>query len=99
MSLYVAGVGGICLVAVLFSQEIIVFLTPQRYNATFPYVPLILFAYLLQGYYFLSVASLFYYEKTKFLPLVTMLSALFIVLGNFLADVTYHWVDPRIRYE
>jgi peptide/nickel transport system permease protein len=30
---------------------------------------------------------------------VTMLSAIFIVLGNFLADVTYHWVDPRIRYE
>lgn len=30
---------------------------------------------------------------------VTMLSAVFIVLGNFLADVAYHWVDPRIRYE
>lgn len=30
---------------------------------------------------------------------VTMLSAIFIVIGNFLADVTYHWVDPRIRYE
>lgn len=30
---------------------------------------------------------------------VTMLSALFIVVGNFLADLTYHWVDPRIRYD
>ncbi|MBN1284022.1 MAG: ABC transporter permease [Anaerolineae bacterium] len=29
---------------------------------------------------------------------VTMLSAIFIVLGNFLADIMYHWVDPRIRY-
>jgi peptide/nickel transport system permease protein len=30
---------------------------------------------------------------------VTMLSALFIVIGNFLADLAYRWVDPRIRYE
>ncbi|MBA3871996.1 MAG: ABC transporter permease, partial [Anaerolineae bacterium] len=30
---------------------------------------------------------------------VTMLSALFIVLGNFFADLAYHFIDPRIRYE
>lgn len=30
---------------------------------------------------------------------VTMISAIFIVLGNFLADLAYHWADPRIRYE
>jgi len=30
---------------------------------------------------------------------VTMLSAIFIVFGNFLADIAYHWADPRIRYE
>lgn len=30
---------------------------------------------------------------------VTMISAIFIVVGNFLADVAYHWADPRIRYE
>ncbi len=30
---------------------------------------------------------------------VTMLSALFIVFGNFLADIAYYWVDPRIRYD
>jgi peptide/nickel transport system permease protein len=30
---------------------------------------------------------------------VTMISAIFIVLGNFLADVAYHWADPRIRYD
>ena len=27
---------------------------------------------------------------------VTMISAVFIVLGNFLADLAYHWADPRI---
>lgn len=30
---------------------------------------------------------------------VTMLTALFIVLGNFFADLAYHFIDPRIRYE
>jgi len=30
---------------------------------------------------------------------VTMLTAIFIVLGSFLADLAYHWIDPRIRYE
>ena len=30
---------------------------------------------------------------------VTMISAIFIVLGNFLADLMYHWADPRIRYD
>lgn len=30
---------------------------------------------------------------------VTMLTALFIVIGNLLADIAYHWIDPRIRYD
>lgn len=30
---------------------------------------------------------------------VTMVSAIFIIIGNFLADLAYHWADPRIRYE
>lgn len=30
---------------------------------------------------------------------VTMLSAILIVFGNLFADVTYAWVDPRIRYD
>lgn len=29
---------------------------------------------------------------------VTMVSALIVVLGNFMADIAYAWVDPRIRY-
>ena len=30
---------------------------------------------------------------------VTMLSAILIVLGNLIADLTYAWVVPRIRYD
>ena len=84
VAVYVAGIGGLCLIGALFSQEVIVVLTPQRYHGTVPYVPLILFAYLLQGYYFLSVAPLFFHKKTKLLPLITMLAALINVSLNLL---------------
>jgi peptide/nickel transport system permease protein len=30
---------------------------------------------------------------------ITLLSAVFVIAGNLLADVTYAFVDPRIRYE
>lgn len=30
---------------------------------------------------------------------VTMLAAIFIVIGNFVADIAYHMADPRIDYE
>jgi O-antigen/teichoic acid export membrane protein len=84
VSLYVAIVGGICLAGALFSKEIIIFLTPEKYHATSSYVPLLLFAYLLQGYYFLSVASLFFHEKTRLLPLITGISAATNVIFNIL---------------
>jgi len=84
VSLYVPIIGGICLAGALFCQEVIVFLTPQRYYATSPYVPLILFAYLLQGYYFFSVAPLFFYKKTQVLPWVTALSAVINIVLNVL---------------
>lgn len=83
-SFYITVVGGICLAGALFSKEIIVFLTPEKYHATSLYVPLLLFAYLLQGYYFLSVASLFFHEKTRLLPLITGISAATNVIFNVL---------------
>ena len=30
---------------------------------------------------------------------VTMLTAVFIVIGNFLTDIVYAYIDPRIRYD
>jgi ABC-type dipeptide/oligopeptide/nickel transport system permease component len=30
---------------------------------------------------------------------MTLLSSFLVILGNLLADVSYAWVDPRIRYD
>jgi peptide/nickel transport system permease protein len=30
---------------------------------------------------------------------ITLLSAIFVIAGNLLADVAYAFIDPRIRYE
>lgn len=30
---------------------------------------------------------------------VTMVSSVLVILGNFLADISYAWADPRIRYQ
>jgi ABC-type dipeptide/oligopeptide/nickel transport system permease component len=33
------------------------------------------------------------------LQTVLLLTALTVLFGNLLADLTYAWVDPRIRYD
>jgi peptide/nickel transport system permease protein len=30
---------------------------------------------------------------------MTLLSSFLVILGNLLSDVSYAWVDPRIRYD
>jgi peptide/nickel transport system permease protein len=30
---------------------------------------------------------------------VTMLTATFVIVGNFVTDIAYAYIDPRIRYE
>jgi O-antigen/teichoic acid export membrane protein len=72
---YVVGIGGICLAGILFSPEIIQWIVPQQYKGASIYVAPILFAYLLQGFYYFASASLLYYKKTRLLPLMTLVSA------------------------
>lgn len=80
--LYVVLLGGICLLGALFSQEIIAILAPARYLAAARYVPLILFSYLLNGYYFFASMPLFYHKKTQLIPIVTGASAALNIVLN-----------------
>jgi O-antigen/teichoic acid export membrane protein len=75
-ALYTAIVGGICLVGVLFSREILFLLAPPRYYAAAQYAPLIMFSYLLNGYYYFASMPLFYYKATHWVPVITVTSAL-----------------------
>ena len=82
--LYVAVVGGVCLVGVLFSPEILQIMAPQQYKMAVRYVPLILFSYLFNGYYYFASMPLFYFKKVYIIPLATVSSAALNVLLNLL---------------
>jgi O-antigen/teichoic acid export membrane protein len=87
-SLYVAVIGGICLVVALFSREIVQLLAPPTYLSAARYAPLILFSYLLEGYYYFVVMPLFFYKKTSWIPLITFSAALVNIVLNL-------WWIPR----
>jgi O-antigen/teichoic acid export membrane protein len=81
-------IGGLCLVGALFSQEILRWLAPPQYHSAALYVPLILFSYLLNGFYYFAAMPLFYYKKTSLIPVMTIVSALLNVGLNL-------WWIPR----
>jgi len=82
-SIYIALIGGACLIGVLFAGEIIEFLMPASYLGAVPYVPPVLTGYLLLGFYYFASAPLFYFKKTRLIPLVTGMAAVVNVGGNF----------------
>jgi O-antigen/teichoic acid export membrane protein len=86
--LYIAVIGGLCLVGVLFSQEFLRLLAPSQYHSAALYIPLILFSYLLNGFYYFVSMPLFYHKKTSLIPVMTIVSALLNVGLNL-------WLIPR----
>jgi O-antigen/teichoic acid export membrane protein len=84
VAFYVAIFGSICLVGVLFGREVLQLLVPPEYHAAAEIVPLILFGFLINGYYFLAVNSLFYFERTAWVPWLTGTAATVSIGLNFL---------------
>jgi O-antigen/teichoic acid export membrane protein len=82
--LWLAGIGTICLIGSLWAKEILVILTPENFHAASTIAPLILFSYFIYGVYFFVVGPIFYYKKTKTLPLITGSAALLNIGFNFL---------------
>lgn len=72
---YTTAMGGICLLGSLFSPEFVRWLAPDRYQGAERYVPPILFAYLLQGFYYFASSPLFYYKTTRVVPVMTFAGA------------------------
>lgn len=84
VAVYVTIFGFICLVGVLFSPELLKILAPPRYFPAAEVVPLILFGFLISGYYFLFVNPLFYFEKTGWVPWLTGTAAAASIGLNFI---------------
>jgi O-antigen/teichoic acid export membrane protein len=88
VSIYVALVGGICLLGVLFAGEIVHILMPPSYYGSVPYVAPVLVGYLMLGFYFFAAMPIFYHKKTVLLPFLTGTAAGINVLLNI-------WLVPR----
>jgi O-antigen/teichoic acid export membrane protein len=84
LAFYVAIFGSICLAGVLFGREVLQLLAPPGYYPAATIVPLILFGFLINGYYFLAVNPLFYFEQTAWVPWLTGTAAVVSVGLNFL---------------
>jgi len=72
----VAGLGGVCMVGVLFSEEIIRTVLAPDFHGAAMVAPLILVSYLLQGVYTQVNKPLFYHRKTRLLPWLTGIPSL-----------------------
>jgi O-antigen/teichoic acid export membrane protein len=75
-NIYVVTFGFICLLGMLLSKQILGFMSTPQYLSAAIYVPIILFAALFNGFYFMSSTPIFFEKKTFWIPIMTGLSAL-----------------------
>ncbi|PDV99983.1 oligosaccharide flippase family protein [Candidatus Chloroploca asiatica] len=80
--LFVAGMGALCLVGILFAAEFVRWIAPIHYAGAEVYVPPILFGYLLLGLYNFSIAPIFYYKHTRIVPQITLVAAALNIVLN-----------------
>jgi O-antigen/teichoic acid export membrane protein len=83
-SMYVTAVGLLALFGSLFAEELIMLLTPARYHGSAKYVGPVILGYLFLGYYFNVGMAIFYYKKTKLLPVLTGIAAVCNITLNYL---------------
>jgi O-antigen/teichoic acid export membrane protein len=83
-SVYVTSVGALALFGSLFARDLIMLLTPARFHESAIYVPPVILGYLFLGFYFNVGMAIFYYKKTKLLPLITGFAAVCNITLNYL---------------
>lgn len=84
VSIWLLGIGGVCLFGILWTKELIYFLTPSEYHLAIGIIPFVLLSYLINGLYMFAGAPLFYYKKTIYLPFLTGFSALVNIILNLI---------------
>ena len=83
MTLFIAVGGLICIVTSSFLPEI-VRIFGEEYREGYYIVPLILLAYLFNGIYVNLMPGIYFEKKTKYLPLITGISAVVNIAANFI---------------
>ncbi|WP_196210804.1 lipopolysaccharide biosynthesis protein [Citrobacter sp. Res13-Sevr-PEB04-36] len=80
-------VASFCIVIIIdfFAYIVVHYFLPTEYSSYYYLVPVVTFAYGLQGCYFSVVNYIYFWEKTQYLNIPSILSCLFqIVIGYFL---------------
>jgi O-antigen/teichoic acid export membrane protein len=79
----------LALVLSVFARDLIVLMTTPGFFAAYEIIPIIVAAYIFTGIYFMSANQILYTKQTKYIPVVTVVSAGLNILLNFL------WI-PRL---
>ncbi|SDM10474.1 lipopolysaccharide biosynthesis protein [Kriegella aquimaris] len=65
-----------------FSPEFLMIISKPAYHGAWVVVPLIAFAFVLNGFYY-SFSNVYFLEKTKYLPIITLVGAVLNIAFNF----------------
>ncbi|MEM7391339.1 MAG: oligosaccharide flippase family protein [Verrucomicrobiota bacterium] len=68
----------------LFSREVLIILTPEKYHDAWIYIPILSGAYIFKGLYGFAVMTILYEKKTILIPLCTFAGGIFNVVFNIL---------------
>jgi len=76
VSIYLACIGGMVVLGSLFTPELLALLTPPQYHGAASLIPPVAFGFLMVGLYYYAVNPLFFFKRTKWLPLLSGSAAL-----------------------
>lgn len=65
----------IALIGILFNKEILTLFTNARYHSSLIYIPFLILNFLIAGFYFMNINTLYYFKKTKLIPIITLSAA------------------------
>lgn len=84
IGLWWGGVGVIFMGYVLFSDIFVKIMTRPSFYPAIPLIPILASAYIFRGLYCFSVNSVFFCEKTKFIPIITISAAMINIALNII---------------
>lgn len=84
VSIYIALLGILCLAGILYAGDVVHLLLPEKYFGGVPFVGPVLLGYFLFGLYYFAISPVFFYKKTRVVPLLTGSAAVINVVLNLL---------------
>ncbi len=74
----------LCLCMSVLYKELIMILFPGNFHASYPFVPVLLIAYLFRGLYCFAADALLFMKKTFYVPVISLSAGIVNVLANLI---------------